>query len=60
MDYKEVFELAENKGYKNNPFHFTYHQEGLHDYTELCLIQKWLREEHKILLTVEFTYGDGE
>jgi hypothetical protein len=56
MDYKQVFELAETKGfelqYKN--WYGIVDNSDIIGYLELCLIQKWLREEHNIHVTVDY------
>lgn len=48
MNYKEVFKLAKHKGYL--PF-------GYIDYYELCRIQKWLRDEYAIHITIRIDFG---
>ena len=77
MNYKEVFQLAQEKGYKfyfewDNPYKRTY--KHLDDWkaidqeiitsnpllvlAELTLIQKWLRDEHEIIV-VPNTFDKG-
>jgi hypothetical protein len=49
--YKEVFQLAQDKGYKRW-FEDNYGPYGPHDFLELTLIQKWLRDEHKLHIQI--------
>ena len=55
-DYKTVFQLAQDKGYKiihKRVFstHYSEDEIMLNVLLELTLIQKWLRDEHKIVAT---------
>jgi hypothetical protein len=63
-NYNEVFQLAQDKGYKQefsveliNEDVFMYHNPEMLRFIDLCLIQKWLRDEHKIHIDVSF-YGN--
>lgn len=58
MNYKEVFQLAQEKGYKRR-YNYTNYNPPNAEYStwdentqllELTLIQKWLRDEKKILV----------
>jgi hypothetical protein len=54
-NYKEVFQLAKDKGYGQywTDDAYTHLADGeLNVYQELCCIQKWMRDEHKIVLSV--------
>ena len=65
MNYKEVFQLAQDKGYnpeyrvdlspKEQMSQFADHYPSEGRYIDLCLIQKWLRDEHKIEVEVGYT-----
>jgi hypothetical protein len=62
MDYKKVFELAENKGYpffqvKKKMNFKSYKDNPVWILFELTLIQKWLREEHNIAVEVRWFEG---
>lgn len=57
MTLKEVFQLAESKGYI--PTDYTLNENGFHGYLsddqyylEMCFIQKWLRDSHKLFVEV--------
>lgn len=67
---KEIIERAERLGYKtyfkwflNEPLivyhgyivHLGEEKTKQHDYIELCLIQKWLREEKNIVIIIKYT-----
>lgn len=64
-DYKTVFQLAQNKGYKFNKVDvrtillrlklLSTKQRKREIYLYLCEIQKWLRDEHKISIEVNST-----
>jgi hypothetical protein len=49
--YKEVFQLAESKGYI--PFGYT-------EYYELCRIQKWLRDTHGIDIEINNQFTNAK
>lgn len=51
MTYKDVFQLAESKGY-NGFIKLTYTKGSNDIYVEMCLIQKWLWEEHWLWIWV--------
>lgn len=65
-DYKTVFQLAQDKGYpiykhfypaimvlEDKPERDEHLQRTI--YYELCAIQKWLRDEHKIIIELQFS-----
>lgn len=57
INYKDVFQLAQDKGYKlhdNRPIPQALSEETKQKIIllELTLIQKWLRDEHKIFLEI--------
>ncbi len=64
-EYKTVFQLAESKGYnpefnvqlepKEIKSQFADHYPEECRYIDLCLIQKWLRDERKIIVQIELT-----
>jgi hypothetical protein len=51
--YKEVFQLAQERGYKFKYPTCQVFVEGEPELLELTLIQKWLRDEHKILVLID-------
>ena len=65
-NYKQIFDLAISKGYKPHITSNAYDTLKLADYRylELCLCQKWLRDEHKIIvIAYPFLYkklGEGQ
>lgn len=51
MDYKTLFQLAQDKGYQYqfvHPLFTKEHEKTNFLFLELTLIQKWLRDEHKM------------
>ena len=58
MTKEQLVELAKQKNYTS--FHTVNRDVGDGWYVELCLLQKWLRDEHNIfvIITEEF-YSDG-
>lgn len=75
ITYKEVFQLAQDKGYKMSSFHKLLYNNpkseivlNLCNNADLHNIQKWLRDEHKIFVQIELVtpydlklsvYGEG-
>lgn len=53
MTCNEVFQLAQDKGY------YLFDPIRRSDYIELCLLQKWLRDEHNIDIKIENQYIDA-
>ena len=47
---RELIKLAEEKGYLN-----VKESKIINEYTDLCLIQKWLREEHGVHVEVNIS-----
>jgi hypothetical protein len=59
INYKEIFELAQQKGYIPYIASNSYPSLKLRDYwyLELCLIHKWLRDIHKVQVLVEWQHA---
>lgn len=61
-DYKTVFQLAQDKGYK---FYISFEwanqlaadNRETELLVELTLIQKWLRDEHKLFVSISYLSG---
>jgi hypothetical protein len=67
MNYKEVFQLAQDKGYlpcerflNGNGFRSPEFETEEVQLLELTLIQKWLREQHHIDLAIRLDYEAGK
>lgn len=59
MNYKEIFQLAQDKGYTSEITWLSFPTLEMYHLVELTLIQKWLRDKHKIIVDVSFDKGIG-
>lgn len=64
MDYKELFQLAQNKGCQSWDTLTDWELSSEGKYLEMCFIKKWLEDKYGLVVTVspvfEFNHGRAD